>query len=132
MDQLLLHRGDGACNRITYSWTHSHVFFSLPCYNNFMMSSTPWSSLNKLWRDGLSTSSRPVGWFFQRLALSEGWHFLTLSPQNKERWIFQKKSKIIKISRYHCHIWIQHVKCIKISTNRSSIGSVILEIAPRI
>ena len=44
----------------------------------------------------------------------------------------RKNVQNYKISRCLCHIWIPHVKCIKISKNSCSIGSVILEIAPRI
>ena len=32
--------------------------------------------------------------------------------------------KILKNSNCHCHIWIQHEKCIQMSTNKPSIGSV--------
>ena len=32
-------------------------------------------------------------------------------------------------SIFHCHIWIQHEKCIQMSTNKPSIGSVVLKIA---
>ena len=33
-------------------------------------------------------------------------------------------------SNFHCYIWIQHEKCIQMSTNKPSIGSVFLEISP--
>ena len=35
-------------------------------------------------------------------------------------------------SNFQCHIWIQHEKCIKTSTNKPSIGAVVLEIVPLI
>ena len=38
--------------------------------------------------------------------------------------------KIFRNSKFHCRIWIQHEKCIKMSTNKLSIGAVVLEIAP--
>ena len=31
-------------------------------------------------------------------------------------------------SNIYCHIWIQHEKCIQMSTNKPSIGAVVLEI----
>ena len=44
-----------------------------------------------------------------------------------------KLSRFFKICQnlhFDCHIWIQHDKCIQMSTNKPSIGSVILEISP--
>ena len=38
----------------------------------------------------------------------------------------------ITIINFHCHIWNQHEKCIKMSTNKPSIGAVVLEITPMI
>ena len=32
-------------------------------------------------------------------------------------------------SNFHCHIWIVHEKCVILSTNKPSIGAVVLEIA---
>ena len=32
-------------------------------------------------------------------------------------------------SNFHCHFWIQHGKCIQMSTNKPSIGPVVLELA---
>ena len=37
--------------------------------------------------------------------------------------------KKFKNSIFHCYIWIQHEKCIKMSTNKPSIGAVVLDIA---
>ena len=39
-----------------------------------------------------------------------------------------KLSKNVKIVEFHYHIWNHHEKCIKISTNMPSIGSVIREL----
>ena len=41
-------------------------------------------------------------------------------------------SKILEIQIDIYHIWIQHAKCIQMSTNKPSIGSVVLEIVPAI
>ena len=41
----------------------------------------------------------------------------------------KKKSKWKKI-HFTCHIWIDNEKCIQMSTNKPSISSVVLEIAP--
>ena len=41
-----------------------------------------------------------------------------------------KFSKIFRNLNFHCYIWIQHEKCIKMSTNKPSIGWIILIIAP--
>ena len=30
---------------------------------------------------------------------------------------------------FHCHIWMQRVKCIQMSTNKPSFGPMVLEIA---
>ena len=43
---------------------------------------------------------------------------------------FQTFSKFLKIKNFNCHIWIKHEKCIQMSTNKPSIGSVVLEITP--
>ena len=39
-------------------------------------------------------------------------------------------SKMFRNSNFRCYIWIQHEKCIQMSTNKPSIGSVVLEKAP--
>ena len=39
----------------------------------------------------------------------------------------KKKEKNKWISNVHCHIWMQHEKCIKMSTNKPSIGAVALD-----
>ena len=42
--------------------------------------------------------------------------------------LFQKFPKFT----FHFHIWIQYKKCIQMSTNKLSLGSVVLKISPRI
>ena len=42
---------------------------------------------------------------------------------------FSNLFKKFQKSNFHCHIWIQHEKCIQMSTNKPSIGSVFLKIA---
>ena len=37
------------------------------------------------------------------------------------------KKKVNSNSNLYCHIWIQHEICIQMSTNKPSIGSVVLE-----
>ena len=52
------------------------------------------------------------------------------SADERRNFLFQKK-KIdfqIFISNFHYHIWIQYEKCMKMSTNKPSIGAVVLEI----
>ena len=71
-------------------------------------------------------------------------------PISKSRWIFnpchdsvkRRRQKFLKkIKTFFpqknqdanfCHIWIQHEKCIQMSTNKPTFGAVIREIAPRI
>ena len=43
--------------------------------------------------------------------------------------IVQLFSKNSQNSNFHSYIWIQHEKCIQMSTNKPSIGPVVLEIA---
>ena len=45
---------------------------------------------------------------------------------------FTKLSKNVKTLEFHDHIWIHHEKCIQISTNMPSIGSLIHEINVKI
>ena len=42
---------------------------------------------------------------------------------------FQKSSKNFTIVKYYAHMWNQHSKYIKMSTNMTIFGSVVLEIA---
>ena len=44
--------------------------------------------------------------------------------------VFQLFLKILTNFNFHSHIWIQHVKCIQMSTNKPSIGAVVHEISP--
>ena len=42
--------------------------------------------------------------------------------------IFRNFVKNVKIVTFHAHIWNQHEKCIKMSTNKPMFGPVVLEI----
>ena len=42
---------------------------------------------------------------------------------------FQQFAKIWQFVNFHCHNWLQHEICTKMSTNKPSIGAVFLEIA---
>ena len=68
-----------------------------------------------------------AGWFpFQALVS----RIFKSSPHGcKLQMIGQTFSKTFPTSNCHGHIWIQHEKCIQMSTNKPSIGAVVLEIA---
>ena len=59
--------------------------------------------------------------------------YITLFPyklQNIPKDV-HKISKNFQIVQFQVHIWNEHVKCIKMSTNKPVFGPVVLEIAGR-
>ena len=53
-------------------------------------------------------------------------HCVLISTCNCFKYIFAN----FQILNFHCHIWKQHEKFIQMSTNKPSIGAVVLEITP--
>ena len=53
-------------------------------------------------------------------------HCVLISTCNCFKYIFAN----FQIFNFHCHIWKQHEKFIQMSTNKPSIGAVVLEITP--
>ena len=66
---------------------------------------------------------------FYALILSDQiWQVMLPNPVSAEAKIFIFQNFLeIEITVYH-HIWIQHKKCIQMSTNKPSIGILVLEI----
>ena len=111
--------GSGICLYSLYMWHERFIQVFLPLY--FLQTL-------KLWQE-IEASDQwhwKWHWFFPQ-------HWNHHSPSRHtpqfERLVSLPQYWQFGNSTVHCYNWIQHEKCIKISTNKPSIGSVVLVIA---
>ena len=102
----------------------------LLCQNNqrhFITCFSIWSSLfkNHEYRS-LTTSCCPIKFTAYYMLWFPVIHFHA-DVECRDRSKFQIFSSSLKLN-FHYHIWIQREKCIQMSTNKPSIGSVVLKI----
>ena len=71
------------------------------------------------------------GWVLKSSLIYQSYTIISSNPLHTDvesRWQANFFSKKIQNSNFHCHIWIQHEKCIQMSTNKPSNRNI-LEIA---